>query len=450
MKDMTKGDTKKLLIIFAIPMIIGNIFQQMYNTTDAIIVGKYIGKSALAAVGVSNPIVALTTFFMMGLCIGMSILVSQFVGAKKYDELKREISTSLIMGSIFTGVISVLCILLSKNFLILMGTPIDILKDANIFLKITFGGLIFTFLYNLYSSSLRSLGDSKTPLIFLILSTILNGIFCILLVAFFKMGIAGSAIATVVSQGIAAISCIIYVHLRIPEIRLGRKDLVVDMELLKQTIQYSWLSALQQASLYIGRLLVQGIINPFGTNTIAAYNTVNRVDGFFLAPGDSFAAAVSTYSAQNKGAGEYQRIKEGYYKANMLIVGFNLLVTFIVFFQAENIMRFFIQGSEREVIKIGVDYLHRMSMFYILGGLGVPLQGLFRGVGNLKVTLISTVLSIVTRITLSYTLTPFLGVTSVIYGTVIGWLFLVTFGTIMRIKYFKEIDFKKINIYEEI
>ena len=202
--------------------------------------------------------------------------------------------------------------------------------------------------------------------------------------------------------------------------------------------------------MYIGRLLVQGIINPFGTNTIAAYNTVNRVDGFFLAPGDSFAAAVSTYSAQNKGAGEYERIKDGYYKANMLIVGFNLLVTFIVFFQAENIMRFFIQGSEKEVIKIGVEYLHKMSIFYILGGLGVPLQGLFRGVGNLKVTLISTILSIVTRIALSYMLTPFLGVTSVIYGTVIGWLFLVSFGTIMRIKYFKEIDSKKSPIYKEI
>lgn len=256
------------------------------------------------------------------------------------------------------------------------------------------------------------------------------------------MGIAGSAIATIISQAVAAIACIIYVHLKIPQIKLGIKDLKVDTKLLKQTIQYSWLSALQQASLYIGRLLVQGVINPFGTNAIAAYNTVTRVDGFFLAPGDSFAAAVSTYSAQNKGAGEYQRIKEGYYKANMLIIVFNLLVTLIVFFQAENFMKFFIQGSETEVIAMGVDYLHKMSLFYVLGGLGVPLQGLFRGVGKLKVTLISTVLSIVTRIVISYSLTAHFGVTSIVYGIVTGWVFLVTYGTIMRIKYFKEIDLK--------
>ncbi len=438
-KDMVEGSSIKILIEFTIPMILGNIFQQLYNTTDAIIVGKYIGKNALAAVGVSNPIVSIAIFFMFGLCIGMSVLVSQFVGAKKYDDLKKEVSTALIAGTLFTIVISIVCIALSKYFLIMSGTPEEIVNDADTFLKITFGGLIFSFLYNFYSSSLRAIGDSKTPLIFLITSCVLNGILCIVFVAVFKLGIAGSALATVIAQGISALFCIIYVYIKIPMIRLKLNHLVLDKLLLRETIQYSWASALQQASLYIGRLLIQGVVNSFGTNAIAAYNSGTRVEGFVLAPGDSIAAAMATYVAQNKGAGKSVRIIDGYKNASIMITMLNIVITLFVFIGAEPLMKLFVSGSETQVIALGVEYLHRMSVFYVLAGIGAPLQGIFRGVGKLKIILVSTVLSISVRVSVSYILSQYLGISSVVYGIAAGWVFLTVYGLVMRIKYFKEI-----------
>jgi putative MATE family efflux protein len=445
-KDMTQGSSTKILITFTVPMILGNIFQQLYNTTDAIIVGKYIGKNALAAVGVATPMISIATFFIYGLCIGTSILMSQLFGSKKYYDLKQEVSTALIAGTLLSAVISIVCIFLSKYFLILFDTPSDILKDAEVYLKIVFGGLIFSFLYNFYSGALRAIGNSKTPLIFLIISCILNGILDIIFIVILEFGVAASAVSTVLAQGIAAILCMAYVYIKIPTIKIKPKELVLNKSLLGQTIKYSWVAALQQTSLFLGRLLIQGIVNPFGTSAIASYNSVTRVDSFMLAPADSFAAAMSTYSAQNKGAGKNHRIIEGYKNANKIIAIYSIVTTLIVFFSAENIIRLFISGSETEVITIGVDYLHKMSIFYILAGFGNILQGLFRGVGKLKIPLISTTLSISVRVLLSYILAPYFGISSVSYGIAAGWIFLVVYGSLMRSKYFKEITSSKYQV----
>lgn len=434
--DMTKGNTSKILISFAVPMVLGNIFQQLYNTTDAIIVGRYIGKNALAAVGVANPIMSIAIFFIFGICMGASVLMSGIFGAGKYSELKKEVSTSLIAGTIFTIVISVVCVFLSKWALIAIGTPKDILYDADIYLKIIFGGLIFTFLYNFYSMTLRAIGDSKTPLIILIISCIANVILCIVFIAFFKLGVAGSAIATVIAQGISCLLCIIYAYLKVPLISLGIDELILDKPLLKRTIQYSWLSALQQTFLYIGRLLVQGVVNPFGTNAIAAYNSVTRVDAFVLSPGDGFAASVSTYSAQNKGAGRYDRIVEGYKKGNTIITLYSAAVALIVFFGAEWIMKLFVSGSEKEVILIGVEYLKIMSVFYVLSGFCNIFQGLFRGVGKLRITLIATTMQIAIRVLLSYILAPHTGIKSVCYAIAVGWVFMLLYQGLSYKRYF--------------
>lgn len=420
--DMTKGSSSKILITFAIPMVFGNILQQLYNTTDAIIVGRFIGKNALAAVGVANPIMSIAIFFIVGICIGTSVLISQLFGAGKYDILKREISTALIVGIIFTLAMSLVCIFLSRWVLILIGTPADILNDADIFLKIIFGGLIFSFLYNFYSSALGAIGDSKTPLLFLFISCLLNGILCVIFVVYFKLGVAGSAIATVISQGISSILCIAYVYIKIPIIRLKSNELVVDKTLLTKTIQYSWVTALQQTCLYIGRLLVQGVVNPFGTNAIAAFNSVTRVDSFMLAPGDSFAASMATYSAQNKGAGKLHRIVEGYKNATIIITVYSIITSLIVFLGAETIMKFFVYNTETEVILIGVKYLRLMSVFYVISGFCNILQGLFRGVGKLRITLIATLMQISIRVVLAFMLAPYFGVSAVGYGVAAGWI----------------------------
>lgn len=302
--DMTEGSSSKILITFSIPIVLANILQQLYNTTDAIIVGRLIGKNALASVGVANPIMSIAIFFIFGICIGTSVLMAQIFGAGEYKDLKKEFSTALIVGIIFTIIMSIICIFLSRWILIITGTPKEILNDADIFLKIIFGGLIFSFLYNFYSSALRAIGDSRTPLIFLLVSCVLNAILCVIFIVFFKFGVAGSAIATVIAQGISSMLCIVYANIKIPLIKLNRNELIIDKSLLKQTIQYSWVTAVQQTCLYVGKLLVQGVVNPFGTNAIAAYNSVTRIDSLVLSTAESFGTSVATYSAQNKGAGK--------------------------------------------------------------------------------------------------------------------------------------------------
>lgn len=437
--DMTQGNTSKILITFAVPMVLGNIFQQLYNTTDAIIVGRFIGKNALAAVGVANPIMSIAIFFIFGICIGTSVLISQLFGAGKHEALKREISTALIVGIIFTIAMSIICISISRWVLVVTGTPEEILDDADMFLKIIFGGLLFSFLYNFYSSALRSIGDSVTPLIFLIISCVLNGILCVVFVVAFKLGVAGSAIATVIAQGISSVLCIAYVYIKIPMIRLGFKELVVDKPLLRRTIQFSWVTALQQTCLYIGKLLVQGVVNPFGTDAIAAYNSVTRVDSFILAPGDSFSTSVATYSAQNKGAGKWDRIVEGYKKSNIIITVYSAATSLIVFLAAEGIMNLFVPASETEVIRIGVSYLKLMALFYVLSGFNNIFQGMFRGVGKLRITLIATTMQISVRVALSYILAPYLGITSVCYAIAVGWILMIIYEGLNCKRYFREI-----------
>lgn len=443
--NMTQGNSSKMLITFAIPMVLGNIFQQLYNTTDAIIVGRFIGKNALASVGVANPIMSIGIFFIFGICIGTSVLMSELFGGAKYETLKKEVSTALIAGVIFTIIMSLVCITLSRWVLIITGTPKEILNDADLYLKIIFGGLIFSFLYNFYSSALRAIGDSKTPLIFLVFSCVLNGILCVIFVEGFKLGVAGSAIATVIAQAVSSVLCIVYVYIKIPLIKLKSNEFIIDKPLFRLTIKYSWVSALQQTCLYIGRLLVQGVVNPFGTSAIAAYNSVTRVDSFVLSPGDAFAASVATYSAQNKGAGKWNRIMEGYKKGNFIITIYSVATALIVFFGAEKIMRLFVSGSEKEVILIGVNYLRLMSIFYVLSGFCNIFQGLFRGVGKLKITLIATVMQISLRVGVSYIFAPYVGVLSVCYAVAAGWILMIIYeGWVLR-KYSKEI--KLLSLY---
>lgn len=436
--DMTKGSSYKILIAFAVPMILGNVFQQLYSTTDAIIVGRLIGKNALAAVGVANPIMSIAIFFIFGICIGTSVLMSQLFGAGKLKALKKEVSTALIAGIFFTAVMSVFFVFISRWILMVTGTPNEIVGEADVFLKIIFGGLIFSFLYNYYSSALRAIGDSKTPLIFLIISCVLNGVLCYVFVAFFRFGVAGSAVATVIAQAVSSILCIVYVYMKIPMIKLSWSELIIDRDLLKRTIQYSWVSALQQTCLYVGRLLVQGVVNPFGANAIAAFNSVTRVDGFVLAPGDSFAASVATFSAQNKGAGRKDRIVQGYKDSNIIITIYSVITALAVFLCANPIMRMFVAGTESAVIRIGVDYLRIMSVFYVLSGFCNILQGLFRGIGRLHITLNATLMQITLRVILSYALAPYLGVTSVCYAVGVGWMLMIIYEGAACRKYFKE------------
>jgi len=424
---MTSGNIPKQLVTFALPMILGNMFQLTYNAVDAIIVGRFVGTNSLAAVGAANPIMNIVIFFIVGICMGTSILMSEYFGEGNIKKLKREISTSMIVGVIFTIIMSIIGFFLAKPILLLIQTPIEIIPDANLYLKTIFCGLIFTFLYNIYSATLRSIGDSKTPILFLIFSSILNAILAFIFVVVLKLGVLGAAIATVVSQAVSSILCIIYVYKKVPILRFSKNEITIDTYLLKNTINYSSVTALQQICLYIGKLLVQGSVNPLGVNSIATFNAVTRIDDFAFTPQQSISSAMTIFIAQNRGGHKNERIKNGFRYGMILEVIYWAIIVLPVYLSSRSIMQLFVPDSGAQIIHLGVIYLESMALFYILPGLTNGLQGYFRGMGDLKITLISTFVQILTRVIFSYILASRYGIAGIAFSCFAGWIVMLSY-----------------------
>lgn len=424
------------IIRFAIPMMLGNLFQQLYNTVDAAIVGRVLGKDALAAVGVANPIMSIAIFLIFGLCIGLSTLLAQLYGAHRDGDFKREISTSLLAGLGFTVVVGALFFFLSRPILVLTRTPAEILDSADGYLRVIFCGLIFSFLYNFYSSSLRAMGDSRTPFLFLLVSSVLNVGLDILFVAYLGTGVEGAAWATVISQGISSLLCIVYVYRSIPLLALSRKELIFDPSVLRETLAYGWAAAVQQTFLYVGRLLVQGVVNPLGTSTIAAFNAAMRVEAFVFAPFDSIGTAASTFCAQNKGADQPARIRQGFNTGRNINLCCGVLSCVLLLLFASPIMTIFVDAAETEVIRIGAKYLIMMAPLYIMTSYTYNLQGFFRAVGLLWITMIATGGQIFLRVVLAYWMVPFMGIAGVCVSIAIGWVYMIIFEQLCLRRYF--------------
>ena len=303
-KDLTKGKIMPLLVGFTIPLVLGNLFQLTYNAVDSIIVGQFVGKEALAAVGICNPVMTLMILFLNGLCMGASILMGTQFGAKDYNKLQRQISTTMLSGTVFSAILSLCCIIFSRPILKLLQVDPSIMDLTVSYMRIIFLGLLFTFLYNFFSSTLRALGDSQTPLYFLIASSLLNIFGDLFFVIVLKMGSNGCAISTVISEMMCCVFCIIYIQKRVEILRLGRKWLVFDNSLLKKTISYGWVSAMQQATVQLGKIGIQAIVNTMGVSVAAAFAVVNRIDDFAYTPEQNIGHAMTALMAQNKGANE--------------------------------------------------------------------------------------------------------------------------------------------------
>ncbi len=424
---MTVGRISPQLIRFAIPLILGNFFQLTYNAADSIIVGRFVGPNALAAVGAASPIMNIIIFMIVGICLGMSVLMSEFFGAGDMKKLKREISTSFIAGGIFTLVLIILGIVFSRTILMFMNTPNEIIDDATHFLQIIFIGLVFTFTYNIYASTLRSMGNSKVPLYFLITSSIMNIIMDILFVVVFKMGVIGAACATVTAEAISAFLCIYYVWKEIPILKFKRSEFVFDRSLLRDTVNYSSVSAMQQTCLYIGKLFVQGAVNPLGVHAIAAFNAVNRIDDFVLAPEQSIANSATTFLAINRGAGQRERMRKGFISSIKIELVYSVVLMVGIYFGAYWLVYPFVGDEGVNVIKSGVLYLQTMAFFYFLPGLTNALQGFFRGIGKLKVTLNSTFFQIFARAIAAYIFAPHWGMSGIAYACLIGWIVMLAY-----------------------
>lgn len=396
--DMTRGRILPQLISFTIPLVLGNLFQLTYNAADSMIVGRYLGGQALAAVGTAGPIMNLAILFISGMCMGAGILMSTQYGAKQQDVLERQISTTLLSGLVFSFFVTLSMMVLAKPVLTLIRVPEEILDSACGYLRIIFTGFLFTFAYNFFSSTLRALGDSKASLYFLVISSVFNIAGDLLFVAVFRWGVNGSALATVLSQMICCLCCMIYIQKKVPLLRLGKRWLIFDKCLLSRTFSFGITSALQLMCVQLGKVCVQSMVNMQGIAFMAAFTAVNRVDDFALTPQQNIAHAATTFMAQNKGAGQGKRMKQGFFCGVLVELCYTAAVGSCVFLFAEPIMKLFLPEESAEVIVLGVTYLHLISFLYLLSGSGNIVQGFFRGIGDLKVTLISSLLNISVRV----------------------------------------------------
>ena len=425
--DMTKGRILPQLTAFAVPLILGNLFQILYNAADSMIVGRFVGDGALAAVGTAGPIMNMVILFISGMCMGAGILMSTLFGAKKMEKLEKQISTTLIGGLVFSVMIAVAMILLAYPTLLLIHAPAEIVDDAALYLRIIFLGLIFTFIYNFLASTLRALGDSRTPLYFLMISALFNILGDLFFVVVLDWGVGGSAVSTVLSEALCCLCCAIYVKLRVPVLWLGKKWRVFEGALLWNTFSYGLTGALQQMCVQLGKILVQSIINVQGVAFIAAFTAINRVDDFVLSPEHNIAHATTTFLAQNHGAGNVSRVKKGCVSGFALEVLVSLGAGIAVYFAAEPLMRLFVDEEGVQVVSLGVSYLKVIAFLYIMPAVTNIVQGIFRGLGDLKVTLISTIANMGARVIAAHILIGILGkgFSALAWSNFWGWVFML-------------------------
>lgn len=424
---MTNGPIAPQIIHFTVPLIIGNFCVLTYNAADSIIVGRFVGAKALAAVGAASPVMNIMLFLMIGICLGMSVLMGNFFGAGDIPKLKREISTSLIAGGIFTLFLVILGIIFSRGILSLMQTPPEILDDAIHYLQIIFFGLFFTFIYNIYASTLRSMGNSNASLYFLIASAVLNVVFDFIFVVGLNLGVVGSACATVLAEALSALFCIIYVYKRIPILKFTRREFVFDRSLLRQTVSYSSVAAMQQITLHIGKFLIQGAVNPLGVFAIAAFNSVSRIDDFVMVAQQNIAHGTTGFIAQNYGASKPERIRKGFFTGLKMEIIYTVVLMVLIFVFAPQFVYAFVGNEGEPVVDAGVQYLKIMAFLYLLPGLTNIIQGYFRGLGRMKITLNSTFVQIVGRVIAAYLLAPHFGLKGIALACLFGWICMLTY-----------------------
>lgn len=439
-KDMTTGRIMPLLVKFTIPLVLGNLFQLTYNAVDSIIVGHFVGKEALAAVGICNPISTLMILFLNGLCMGASILMGMQYGAREYDTLHRQISTTMLSGVIFSVFLTLICVIFAVPILHLMQVDPSIMVMTTQYLRIIFVGLVFTFLYNFFSSTLRALGDSNSPLYFLIISAILNIFGDLFFVVVLHAGSNGCAVSTVISETLCCLFCIIYIQKKVPFLRLGKKWMVFDSSLLKKTIAYGWASAMQQATVQLGKLGIQAIVNTMGVSVAAAFAVVNRIDDFAYTPEQNIAHAMTALMAQNKGAGKKDRMREGFRCGLVLETIYGIAVFIVCFVFARHLMMLFVK--DEEVISHGVTYLHLISVMYILPAFTNGIQGFFRGIGDLKITLISSFINMGVRVLAAapLVLIMHLGIEALPFSYLAGWVGMLVAELPLLIKTYRKQD----------
>ena len=435
--DMTKGAITPLLIRFTIPLVLGNLFQLTYNAADSIIVGKFVGEDALAAVGTSNPLMTLAILFINGMCLGAGILVSTAFGAGDTRLVERQVSTTAIAGTVFSLAFSAVCVLLAHPLLRLLQVPADILPIAVNYLRIVFAGLIFTFFYNFLAATMRALGDSKSALYFLMISSVLNIGGDLFFVQALGWGSEGCALSTVLSEAACCLLCVVYIRYKVPVLQLGRRWLVFDGKLLRKTVSYGWASAMQQATVQLGKIAVQAIVNTLGVNAMAAFTAASRIDDFAYTPQQNIGHAMTTLMAQNRGAGKKDRVRQGFRCGMRIELAYGVFIAVVCFAGAPCIMELFV--TDPAVIHLGVRFLRTVSLFYLMPAFTNGIQGFFRGVGDLKVTLVSSTINMAARAAAAavFVLWWKMEIEALPYSYAFGWLLMLLYELPMLVRFLR-------------
>lgn len=422
--NLTEGNITKAIIIFAIPMIIGNFLQQFYNIVDTIIVGKFIGSSALAGVGSSYTFMIFITSIILGLCMGSGALFSIEFGNKNIDKLKLDIFISFVLIGILSIFINIFVFIFIDEIILFMKVPDEVYLLSKNYLLIIFGGIIFTFLYNYFSSLLRALGNSVIPLLFLAISAITNIFLDLLFIVGFNAGVKGVAYATIISQGISGVGILLYTFYKFPWLIIKKEDIKITKNAIKEIFQYSFLTSVQQSVMNLGILMVQGIINSFGTTVMAAFAVAVKIDSFAYMPVQDFGNSFSTFIAQNFGAEKIERIEKGINKSMKIVLIFCLFVSTFVYIFAEKLMLIFVNSSEIEILRIGKQYLRIEGIFYWGIGFLFLFYGFYRAVKKPEMSVVLTIVSLGTRVLLAYFLSKikYIGVLGIWWSVPIGWI----------------------------
>ena len=420
--DMTKGPLLRGLIGFTIPLVLGNVLQLTYNAVDSIIVGRCVGSAALAAVSTSNPLMTLIIMFVQGISLGAGILIGNLFGAHDEAALRRQVSTGMISGSVFSLCLAALVFLITPWLLSALQVSPDIRPLAAAYLRIISCGLIFNFIYNFFASTLRAMGDSRSPLLFLGVSAVLNILGDLALVVWFRMGIAGCAVSTVVSEALSCAMCYAYITRKVPLLNMGRAWLVFDASMLGRTLRYGSVSAIQQSTVQLGILGVQGQVNSLGVTATAAFGAANRIDDYALIPERNIANAMTAVMAQNEGAGEHGRVRRAFALGMAIELSYGILAGAALLLTARPLMRLF--TGDPDVIETGVIYLRMIALMYVLPAFTNGVQGYFRGVGQLKITLVSSLINMGVRFAVSVVLVQRfgMGIQAVPWSCMAGWL----------------------------
>ena len=421
-RDLTQGSLSLHLLRLAFPLMLGNILQQMYNTIASLVVNRYAGALEYAATGVSSSVMNLFLFIVIGACTGISVLFSQEYGAGDLAAFRRQHFISLVFGLGATAVISVVSILCLPALLRAIQTPEELFSYTRVYLTIVLASLPAAFLYNLYNALLRSVGSTGAALGVLTLSVGLNLALALLFVAKLSMGIAGAAWATAIAQTFSAAPCFFYLYKAHPALIFPKEDCRMDRELLKRTAHFSFVTAMHQSGLYLGKLLVQGAVNSMGTDLISAYTTTTRIEGFANSAGDSCAAATGVLVAQNLGAKQDERVKKAYKTTLLINAALGLVCTVVLYVFAPQSSAWLLGESSGVAFENAVSYLRTVALFYVLCYTGNAFVGYLDGIGKVTLPLIGACSHISMRALLSWLWIAGMGLNAVALATGIGWI----------------------------